>query len=818
MGKVLNGHEYIPSKLVSTELFNSSITQALSREVEPQINEIIKGLKKYGVNFLFAQKNFKLLVGHNKIFEIRSRIKGHRILFKFAKDISFDLQIHSFIEQCDDYDMFLLKYVSNHDEISDEASKIDNRVLTINDIDLLEHIPDKESINIDDCQIKKLYYCQNYKFLIPVLNKQQKDILFENERCVLVQGIAGAGKTNICIQKCILEAIKDEENKILYATYSKELLEYTKKFIQENYIIPIQEIINEFDSSDFNNNAVSSMANNLDINIKESDYNKETFIELKNKLRNIDYSLLSQIDKSKVATFEYFSSFVSNKLSYVLKNEIKNEYLTNEVIFKEIEGVIFGFLTNEMIENLNIESFNKNVISCENYVNLRKNDFSEKQLKVIYDVAEKYLNYLLLEEKAMVLDKNIIAFNIYKKEINNRNNNITNFKYDMVILDEVQDFTQKELFAYSVLAPRIFAVGDTRQMINPSYFSFDELKRILDFHSKEHELTLNYRNTEILNTAVKDLINFGIRYFGNWNDFTNEIKTTESTESSSLGFSEHDDLLHKLLDTDFDNYTIIVPTEECKDKFKVKNKEQIQTVSEFKGKESGLVILYNVLSLYKEQWNHIYNGLQTKNIKVNSIYRYYYNLFYVAITRAKRHLLIVEDDLPEIFRNEKFFQNFKYYESNTSIDLIKQEFDLNVYSDEERLIFIKEYLDAYKFDSAQYQISELKNESLRNIKQVQYNIYVNFVVKEEYEKARDEFLKNNLIDDAIEMCNKLGAYNDGLLLKDFNSDMNFATLMNIYFTTKSEFIKKLANDKITNERNETIRNSNTIRELLKEIR
>ncbi len=821
-------HQYIPSKIIITNLFNSSVTQKVLRNVADRIEAIKQGLKKEGVRFLFAQKNFKLLVGHNKIFEIRSNIKGHRILFKFAKDLKDNLSLDNatklFIEKCDAYDVFFLKYVDEHDEISKAATKVKHVQITANRINKINKVQEDEIIKIDETQIKKLYYYQSYEYLIPVLNDQQKSIVYDNEKYVLVQGIAGSGKTNICIQKCVIEALKDSENKVLYSTYSKALLDYTKTFILKNYIIPIESIINKFDTVGDNVEMIASMVSDLNINVTEYEYTKETFVKYSQRLQNIDYLMLADIANIKTIDFEQFNTFFKYELSHALINNIKNENLAAEVIFKDIEGIIFGFFSQKKCDeyDLSIWKFRHNITSYDEYYDIRKKDFTSKQIKVIYRVALDYLDYL---EKGKIYnkptDKNIVAFEIYKNELLRKRKSPNYYKYDIVILDEVQDFTQKEILAFSSLATKIFAVGDTRQMINPSYFSFDVVKRLLNIPYGEYELTLNYRNTEMLNSAVKDLINFGINKFGNWNDFTNEIETPKTNDTSYLYFSKYKKVLDDLLATDFENYVLIVPTKEEKNKFDVKDLLQIQTVSEFKGKESDLVILYNVLSTYKNYWNDINNGLQTKNMNVNSLYRYYYNLFYVGITRAAKHLLIIEDDLPVVFKDEQFFKNFEQIDENASIDMLKDKLDLRIYNDKERSLKIDEYIKKKKYKNALYHIDLIKKESLKKRKQEYYNIYVEYMDNKKYIEAVDKFLELHCIDDAIEVCALMGKYDEVFVLNSIyksGEEVSFGKLLNLQFTTQSSIIKKIATEGLKKQREKTITTSQVIRELMREFR
>ena len=82
-----------------------------------------------------------------------------------------------------------------------------------------------ETRKIDDSIFKKTYLISTSEYInFPMLSeKQQKLVQIENEN-VLVQGVAGSGKTNVCINKIIYTACRNYSGKILYTTFSRGLL------------------------------------------------------------------------------------------------------------------------------------------------------------------------------------------------------------------------------------------------------------------------------------------------------------------------------------------------------------------------------------------------------------------------------------------------------------------------------------------------------------------------------------------------------------------------------------------------------------------
>ena len=85
----------------------------------------------------------------------------------------------------------------------------------------------------EESEFKKIYLVLDSEFInIPMLNKtQQKYVEVENKN-LLIQGVAGSGKTNVCLSKIIWTACKNYTGRILYTTFSRGLLIDTKNKIE----------------------------------------------------------------------------------------------------------------------------------------------------------------------------------------------------------------------------------------------------------------------------------------------------------------------------------------------------------------------------------------------------------------------------------------------------------------------------------------------------------------------------------------------------------------------------------------------------------
>lgn len=121
------------------------------------------------------------------------------------------------------------------------------------------------------------------------------------------------------------------------------------------------------------------------------------------------------------------------------------------------------------------------------------------------------------------------------------------------------------------------------------------------------------------------------------------------------------------------NVVVLVPTEKerqtiinnfGKDEYESYNNPIISTVSEIKGMEYKFVVCFNLISNYTERWNEILSGDSKKKTR----YRYYFNLFYVGITRSQQYLCVIEN------KDNDFYKIF-----GTGLD---GDFEYNEYTDE----------------------------------------------------------------------------------------------------------------------------------------
>lgn len=596
----------------------------------------------------------------------------------------------------------------------------------------------------DDCEDKfnKLYIIANSDEVnMPLLNKNQEKIVKMEDNNVLVQGVAGSGKTNICIDKIVYGACRHYLGKTLYSTYSHSLLLETKKKVEL-----LNRNIKAFIEKDKKGEVVYLDSNKKDaiekylgiyLNASFDNYLYELEQISQYLYEKVDYKLIENFIKDSkdktIADEQYFiKKYIPSIKNYNLRANLeKLKHLSFEIIYKEIYGIIFGTFYNNNID--------ANMANSE-YVELRKDSFTSSEANTIYMLAMDYNSRL---KQNGILDNNIIS-----RQLLNKINEIE--KYSIVILDEVQDFTQVNLNFFKNITLKLFCVGDVLQMINPTYFSFAYLKRLMfkENLSSVIELKHNYRNSKKIERLIDSLSQLNIEQFGT-HSFVIRGESIDSDVFTNAIYVNDGNLLNLLNKSIFYEFTIVVATQKKKEELlKIMPKQEILTVSEIKGLERTNIILYDILSDNSEKWNMLQrNIINKKKAEENSIFRYYFNLFYVGISRAKQNLFVVERKHIDLF--DSYFKNgFEIARPNKAIEIINKVIKTIDIDEIELQKRIDEFIKLEQFDNARFNAEKLPDEKEKELQLLRISIFEKYVRKNEFKKAGIEFWKQGLFDDA----------------------------------------------------------------------
>lgn len=696
-------------------------------------------------------------------------LKISESLFSVAKQIyenyKNDESVNAFkVETYDKSFNFLLKFgfqLSDKENIKNEdivffGEENEFGKIRMNDQRIVKYLADHKIFNInikpifissDESDFKKIYILTNSEYInFPLLSeKQQKLVEIENEN-VLVQGVAGSGKTNVCLNKIIWVACRNYTGRILYTTFSRGLIVDTKNKI-ELFKNNIKNLIDDYQKNRIvflDKNHKKAIENRLGIylvadtetNILKKLQSIADFLET-----HIDYYLIEDLYKTQTnEEFEmssekvFVQDFLKNINNHQLKSKLlKIKNLSYSIIYKEIYGMIFGTAKKEN---------NYEMLSLADYKKKRENSFSSSECEVIYSIAELYDKFLKTQK---LYDNNKISEKLLKNTEKIK-------KYSLAIVDEVQDFTEINLELIKSISIKMFAVGDALQMINPAYFSFANLKRLM--YDKDvtnvAELECNYRNNKKIVEILDNLSEINIKAFGT-HSFVLSGESIDQSASTTAIYTDDSKFFNDLKSQKFENFTILVGDYKQKEELrKLFKKQEILTISEIKGLERETVLLYNILSDNKDKWQALSEfNINHKQADENSVYRYYFNLFYVGLSRAKHNIFVYETDKIAIF-DEFFKDNFEIMNGQNAYERFSDIIGTIDIDDDEIYERINEFIKLGQFENAKFYANKFADEKVVNQQIQKIDIYEKYIFKGKNKQAGILLWKAGLADEAKE--------------------------------------------------------------------
>lgn len=446
---------------------------------------------------------------------------------------------------------------------------------------------------VDDEEILKNFKDKKYSYYH--LNDEQYSCLTEFPPH-FIAGSAGSGKSTVTIRKLLnLEENKEVYNlsNILYLTSNSYLCDKS----QEQYE-----------------------------SFRKKGEKLAKFLTLK-KI----FSQELDIPMKSIVEFNGFKTFLRN--SYP---QLKKYHLMSEEIYSEINGILKGLMIDKRPDNWDRDR-KKILLDREEYFSLNSNytTLNREDRELIYSIAERYNAWL---KENNFYDLNDLARKTLEKEEK---------KYDFLIIDEVQDMTELQIYSIVNLLKNkdnIFIAGDIHQMINSTFFTFERVKNL--FFSKYKKrlnlkiLSKNYRSAEKIVDIANYFSEYRAKVIGSMGE--NDYKESSILKEGKVVLTERNNRLLHSLQNDVES-AIVVPDEYTKDElgYSLNNRHRIFTIQEIKGLEYNNIICYNLSSNYKKQWDKIFS----EQVKYDQKYRRYFNIFYVGITRARENLIIMEEEI-----------------------------------------------------------------------------------------------------------------------------------------------------------------------------
>ena len=725
-------------KILITELFLSHIPQGKESFVLQKMSQFVREYvaSKFNMSAMRTGVSVREIKNNRnglRIFKLRIN-KGDRILFTFDTDRvrSEYRQAILFLDYCHHDDQAMRgrmigvsnqqveEYLTSEESIDEfidqqyinfdyDPNRVITRVINVETMGQL----------LDEREDKAVYY----------LNDEQFECLAPTDAPTFIFGSAGSGKTTINIHKAFILAM--QPIKIAYFTYSSYLVEDAKKLFQK--------ILEE-----------------------SPEYRADELLKRVHFYHLNDY-ISQEVSIYQTVSYEQFRTWVIERQPLLLKQLGIGIY----DIWKEIRGIIKGMIPKEWIDyrvNMNEWSLasdlvevivkkglghvdgeylvlhaeklyeaktrfldqyelkavllmhqildqyllNHALIPKEIYLKLDEQYclYSSSQRELLYELTLRYQMFLSAEGK---VDENDIA-----RQFLNRLMNQNVPLFDFVIADEIQDLTEIQIYCLIRLARNrnnLLFSGDINQTIRPTYFHTGRIESILKTSNThlgfiKHQLVKNYRSTKEVVDLANQVVNLRIQRLGlnKKNDY-HEIPIRGEQHPIYYFDAKHPLEMVKLIETGLNRHyvAIVVPDEEEKKNFErlTQQKGAVFTVEEIKGIEKEYIICYNVMTKYKTAWETILN----QDVMYQNQYRYYFNLLYVALTRARHHLCFIEEDMPpslyEQFESE--FLSFDTFDE-TELKLNQLSTDNQFYKEAQ----LYERRELYEQAITEYELSQLE--------------------------------------------------------------------------------------------------------------
>ena len=677
------------------EGFLESIPKDKKARVIKRIDYLISELKKSKYNFKDLPRSFSIRKVEGRkypgdIFKFRvEQGNADRVIFTFnseVKNVSEELgDAMVFIEYCS-HDRQIVKgrninLSDSYKELTPlEQEQLFEQAIDNAYTDFEYNINEIISIVVGEEELEK-YLGRNDKRYLYHLNSEQFQCLSKKDMPLLLFGSAGSGKTTIGVYKLYLLA---KDNRYIgYFTYTNRLRNEAQQIFNEicrNFGTESRENRVEFHAlEEFC--MKQCMANGL---VKHGEFCewlksewrikrgarfpklKFSSIEIWKEIRGIikgfigvHWTRSEEFEEKSIRneTIEFLgkNNFIVPTLGSKYKIiEGKSKIKEKITYSKEVNKELLLSDVNNIFVFLHQSVYKKKLLDLDIYLSLKEDYsiYSEEERRQIYQIAELYQSWL--NETGKVDDNDLSLMTIKKID-----EGIVQ-PLDFIVLDEIQDLTELQIYLIYCLVNEkhnVFFSGDFNQTINPTFFNTGRVENLFKSNSSFSKfypvkLRRNYRSNKQIIALANKLSEIRINRLekDKRNDYIEQSRRDgEEKPFMLLPTNENKkQLIETALQRDY--VAIIVPDEE--EKIKLENEFGIKnitfTVQEIKGIEYEYVICYNVISKNLSCWNDIFSN----NLMNKSKYRLYFNLFYVAITRARDNLCLYEENINEELLSE----------------------------------------------------------------------------------------------------------------------------------------------------------------------
>lgn len=553
---------------------------------------------------------------------------------------------------------------------------------------------------VDEPEWKRIQlYTRDDFDLFLYLTPEQKEIL-HSPLPLMISGTAGSGKTTLSVYYLLNRNLN--QKKKLFITYN----DYLKKFAQRLYhgLLNEREWKNEVKVPDFYTFKELCLElvggkrfpaeNQVDFNrfnrLMAAWPGAQSFdpVLVWEEIRSVIKGAVPRVNLGVLETAA--REIKKNTLHPALVRQLQHQFL----LFSKLESLQAVDKLVHKYLNTDIQSFAAKIGTF-----LQSNDFKEKErvsaildrtLQVVKKQEKDSGKYLSLFEYESLGKKKAPNFQMNRKEIYRifewyqakleRENlwdepDLTaevgergkTADYDILACDEIQDFTDTQLDVLFNLVKdpnNMFLAGDTKQIINPSGFRWEDVRQ--HFYERGlivpglKTLTLNFRSSGSIVEMSNILLELKAKLTGRKAEELKEEWKYKGRPVTVVSHIPGPGML-ELLKTAGARRTILVRTETEKQELKNRlETELVFTINEAKGLEFDTVVLWRFCDdqTTGDVWKVILD-MSARNIHEAKI-KHEINLLYVGITRSQKDLIIYDGESPSLIWNSEQIRSYVY--------------------------------------------------------------------------------------------------------------------------------------------------------------
>jgi len=523
----------------------------------------------------------------------------------------------------------------------------------------------ESDINIDDEVLQEVLAnssSDKMKNIVTTIQQEQNEIIRNNsEEHLIVQGVAGSGKTSVALHRIAYLLYQNED------LNSNNILIFSPNEVFAEYISEVLPTLGE-------DNVLNTTFSELAKEYTRKNNSIQTFTEFIEEYYNNDFDEFNfEINKFKL------SDSFKNSIDQFLEQYISTHSLSDdiEMIVNRSKSII---IDKDEVNDLFNNRYNG--LSIKERLNLISERICDLE-QVSYSKCGASIRNALVSGMGITLDEKKLYFEFLNSDIYTSNFNFaaklfnvksSNIKYQdligilylgfelngypyntkvkHIVIDEAQDYSKLQFYIIKKMFPQatFTILGDINQTVNP-YYKYDDLSTLCDIFGSEseyYELSKSYRSSP-------EVIDYANAILG----LTDKPSVRHNSNLPIENIIEEDDLGLQLSDsisTMRDNglKRIAIVTKN--------NTEALELMEQLESVVDGVSLATNNMSNDNVIIvpSYIAKGLEFDGVILYTKPDNYYsemekNLYYVVCTRAQ-HQLIIYNQPQLVLENQKTLQ------------------------------------------------------------------------------------------------------------------------------------------------------------------